>query len=389
MNHQHPFIRRSWLYPLSIATLLVIVAAGLNYLPTASSTAPQRENTGSPSNSRGDTPGEIQRDEPTSPQPTAVLAMNLDQPAMQPELLDEPQTVQNEPLRFTFPAPGQAPVSALRPALYAVPWAPTPYDHFYFSRPVAADEINWPLADYRYGGVFFEDVIHTGVDIPAPMDTPVLSAGPGKVTWAGYGLYYGYYDVSDPYGLAVLIRHDFGFQGEKLYTVYAHLDRVDVAKGQYIETGEQLGLSGQTGKVTGPHLHFEVRLGTDGIFTTRNPELWLVPPQGWGVLAGRIMNNRGVPLESYLVTVRSLENGQTWRANSYGRGSVVSDPYYRENLVISDLPAGRNEIEINFWGVDLTQEIEIRPGLVSYFSLRGLNGYSLDPPPGEDFSPIP
>lgn len=391
MSHRHPFIRRSWLYPLSIAMLLVIAAASLNYLPTASSTSPQRENVGRLSNYAQDTHSEAEGNELTSPKPTAILAINPDQPVMPAISLDKAQTVQTEPLRFSFPTPGPAPVSALRPALYPVPWALTPYDHFYFSRPIAADEINWPLADYRYGGVFFEDVIHTGVDIPAPMDTPVLSAGPGKVTWAGYGLYYGYYDSSDPYGLAVLIRHDFGFQGEKLYTVYAHLDRVDVAKGQYVETGEQLGLSGQTGKVTGPHLHFEVRLGKDGIFTTRNPELWLVPPQGWGVLAGRIMNNRGVLLESHLVTVRSLENGQIWRANSYGRGPVVSDPYYWENVVISDLPAGRYEIEINFWGKDLTQEIEVRPGLVSYFTLRGLNGYSLDSPPapGEDFSPIP
>jgi murein DD-endopeptidase MepM/ murein hydrolase activator NlpD len=391
MSHRHPSIRRSWLYPLSIATLLVIVAASLSYLPTASYTSPQGENADFPAKSVQDTPTETQGDKVTSPKPTAILVINPDQPAMPVISLDKAQTVQTEPLRFSFPTPGPAPVSALRPALYPVPWALTPYDHFYFSRPIAADEINWPLADYRYGGVFFEDVIHTGVDIPAPMDTPVLSAGPGKVTWAGYGLYYGYYDTSDPYGMAVLVRHDFGFQGEKLYTVYAHLDRVDVAKGQYVETGEQLGLSGQTGKVTGPHLHFEVRLGKDGIFTTRNPELWLVPPQGWGVLAGRIMNNRGVVLESHLVTVRSLVNGQIWRANSYGRGPVVSDPYYRENLVVSDLPAGRYEIEINFWGKDLTQDIEIRPGLVSYFTLRGLNGYSLDSPlaPGEDFSPIP
>jgi murein DD-endopeptidase MepM/ murein hydrolase activator NlpD len=391
MSHRHPSIRRSWLYPLSIAALLVVVAAGLNYLPTASSTSPQHDKAGLSSNTGKDILREAERDQRTSPRPTAILAIDPAQPVAPAMPLEKAQSAQPEPLRFSFPTPGPAPVSALRPALYPVPWALTPYDHFYFSRPIAADEINWPLADYRYGGVFFEDVTHTGVDIPTPMDTPVLSAGPGKVTWAGYGLYYGYYDSSDPYGMAVLIRHDFGFQGEKLYTVYAHLDRVDVVKGQYVETGEQLGLSGQTGKVTGPHLHFEVRLGKDGIFTTRNPELWLVPPQGWGVLAGRIMNNRGVLLESQLVTVRSLDNGQIWRANSYGRGPVVSDPYYRENLVVSDLPAGRYEIEITFWGRKLTQQIEIQPGLVSYFTFRGLNGYSLDPPaaPGEDFSPIP
>ena len=44
----------------------------------------------------------------------------------------------------------------------------SPYDHFYFVRPVAADQVNWPIADYRYGGIFFaQNIIHTGIDIDA------------------------------------------------------------------------------------------------------------------------------------------------------------------------------------------------------------------------------
>ena len=58
-------------------------------------------------------------------------------------------------------------------------------------------------------------------------------------------------------------------------------------------------------------------------------------------------------------------------------------------MVISDLPAGRYEVEINFQGKIYPLEIEIQPGLVSYFSFRGRGGYSLDLPPlpGADFSP--
>lgn len=327
--------------------------------------------------------------EAASPLPTAVLAMNSDSGSIPVEAAVVNQSRDNQPLKIRFPTSGPAPVSALRPALYPTPWALRPYDHFYFSRPIAADEINWPLADYRYGGVFFEDIVHSGVDIPAPMRTPVLAAGSGKVTWAGYGLYNGYYDTSDPYGLAVLIRHDFGYEGEKLYTVYAHLDQIDVVKGQNVENGEVLGLSGQTGKVTGPHLHFEVRLAKDEFFSSRNPELWLVPPQGWGVLAGRVMNRVGVPLEGHLVSVRAMESGQIWKAYSYTRGMIKNDAYYRENVVISDLPAGRYTVVINYWGKDISQEIEIKPGLVSFFSFYGQEGFSLDPPslPGADFAP--
>ena len=182
---------------------------------------------------------------------------------MQTALSEPHATVAADPLRFVFPTPGPAPVSAWRPPLYPTPWAPSAYDHFYFARPIGADEVNWPVADYRYGGEFFEDVIHTGVDIPATKGTTVLAAGAGEVIWAGYGVYRGGYDITDPYGLAVVIRHDFGYQGQPLYTIYGHLDQVDVAEGQFVTTGQPIGLVGETGRVTGPHLHFEVARGRE------------------------------------------------------------------------------------------------------------------------------
>lgn len=298
------------------------------------------------------------------------------------------------PLRFVFPTAVFHPVSAWRPALYPIPWALTPYDHFYFLRPILADEVNWPNADYRYGGVFFEDVVHTGVDIPAPIGTPVLAAGSGKVTWAGYGLFSGRYDEQDPYGLAVQIRHDFGFNGSPLYTVYAHLSQVDVTPGQGVQAGDVIGLSGETGKVTGPHLHFEVRIKEGDYFSTRNPELWMVPPQGWGVLAGRVMNTGGRKLHGQLVTVRPLSNINcptclSWKAYTYGGGYTYPDPFYQENVVIGDLPAGRYEIQINYLGKLYPLQTDIQPGLVTYFTFRGRSGFTNEPLklPGEDFGP--
>lgn len=311
---------------------------------------------------------------------TAVLAENGGT-ENEPEPVEGAPTPADDPLRITFPESGMEPVSAWRPPLYPTPWALSPYDHFYFDRPIAADEVNWPLWDYRYGGSVFEGVIHTGIDITAPKGTPVLAAGGGEVIWAGFGLYYGVYREDDPYGLAVAIHHDFGYDGNELYTVYGHLDRIDVVRGQHVEAGELLGLSGETGNVTGPHLHFEVRAGRSSFFTTYNPELWLVPPEGWGVLAGRVMNTQGDldPLRD--VVVRSLSTGQRWLAKSYGSEAAVnSDPYYRENLVISDLPAGRYEIQIAYAGRRYLQEIDIHPGAVTYFSFVGMSGFDLQPP---------
>jgi murein DD-endopeptidase MepM/ murein hydrolase activator NlpD len=320
--------------------------------------------------------------------PTAIIEItSIEEEAPQGEI---PPTAAPDPLKFVFPEAGPPPVSSWRPPLYEVPWAPTPYDHFYFYRPIAADDINWPDPDYRYGGVFFEDVVHTGVDIPAEPGTPVLAAADGKVEWAGYGLYRGMQgDASDPYGLAVVIRHDFSFQNQQLFTVYGHLQQIDVGRGQRVVMGEQIGLVGQTGKVTGPHLHFEVRVGTDDYFSTLNPELWLVPPQGWGLAVARVMDTVGALYAKERLRFISMETGQVWRVKPYAGGEAHSDPYYRENMVISDLPAGMYEVRIDYGSETFNFFIEIDPGRVTYFTFQGKNGFNLElpPAPGEDFSP--
>jgi len=315
------------------------------------------------------------------PKPTAVMVSRTEEAVLLPTPILP--TAAPDPLRFVFPTPGRPPVSAWRPPLYPVPWAPTIYDHFYLSRPIAADEINWPSQNYRYGGEFFEDVVHTGVDIPAPKGTPVLAVGPGEVVWTGYGLYRGGNDPSDPYGLSVAIRHDFGYQDQPLFTIYGHLDQVDVVIGQHVDTWDILGLVGETGRVTGPHLHFEIRIGGNDYFKTRNPELWIVPPQGWGVLAGRLMDSNGKLVEKQPLVITSETSGQNWFGRSYGEGPVQSDPYYQENLVVGDLPAGKYQLRIAYAGISFTQEIEIQPGLVSYFYFYGKGGFEIGSPPGK------
>ena len=108
--------------------------------------------------------------------PTPVIALVADQPQVTFEAETAPSPV---PFQFSLPTPGAEPVSAWRPPLYPIPWAMSPYDHFYFARPIAADMVNWPAADYRYGGVFFgRNIVHTGVDIPTPEGTPIMAAGP-------------------------------------------------------------------------------------------------------------------------------------------------------------------------------------------------------------------
>ncbi len=90
---------------------------------------------------------------------------------------------------------------------------------------------------------------HNGVDYGAPSGTPVRTIGDGVVEFAGW---------QNGYGNVVHIKH-----GNELATVYAHLSRIDVAKGAKVEQGETIGAVGQTGWATGPHLHFEVKV--DGV----------------------------------------------------------------------------------------------------------------------------
>jgi murein DD-endopeptidase MepM/ murein hydrolase activator NlpD len=87
---------------------------------------------------------------------------------------------------------------------------------------------------------------HNGVDYGAPAGTPVRAIGDGVVDFAGW---------QNGYGNVIHIQHS-----NERSTVYAHLSRVDVVKGQRVDQGAVVGAVGQTGWATGPHLHFEVKI---------------------------------------------------------------------------------------------------------------------------------
>ncbi|MFD9286379.1 M23 family metallopeptidase [Streptomyces mirabilis] len=91
---------------------------------------------------------------------------------------------------------------------------------------------------------------HTGIDLAVPVGSPVTAVLPGVVLMSATDASYGHY---------VLVRHS-----EHEYSLYAHLSRSDVQHGMTVSAGQRLGISGDTGNVTGPHLHFEVR--TEPVF---------------------------------------------------------------------------------------------------------------------------
>ncbi len=87
---------------------------------------------------------------------------------------------------------------------------------------------------------------HPGLDLRADMYTPVMATSDGIVKRAGFD--------TNGIGKVVEIRHNYGFS-----TIYGHLDSISVEEGDVVRQGDELGLSGKTGMITGPHLHYEVR----------------------------------------------------------------------------------------------------------------------------------
>ena len=99
---------------------------------------------------------------------------------------------------------------------------------------------------YRIHPVTGASSIHTGIDIPAPTGTPVTAYDSGTVIYSG---------VQGTYGNTVMIRHNDG-----KVTLYAHNSALNVSVGQTVQKGQVVAKIGSTGRSTGPHLHFEIRV---------------------------------------------------------------------------------------------------------------------------------
>ncbi len=270
--------------------------------------------------------------------------------------------------------------SSRRPPLYQVPLALRPEDHFYLTRPIQSGYRNWATPSYRFGSTLLGQApLHTGVDMAVSLGTPIVAAGSGNVIWTGFGFYRGVYDPDDNYGLAIAIRHDFGYRGQNLFTVYGHLSSVAVWPGQRVEAGQIIGTVGSTGRSTGPHLHFEVRLGDDIYSKVRNPELWMTIPEGWGVLAGRLQDSWGRSLHEQRLRIVSLETSTYCDVWTYAADTLGVDPNYRENFAISDLPAGRYRLETVYSWHTYTAEIDLLPGQTTFIAFRGTAGFIVEP----------
>ncbi len=218
----------------------------------------------------------------------------------------------DEAQQLWVPDAGPEPPEGWRPPPYDVPLSFHYDDHYWLARPLPSGSRNYDLEWYPYGNdVQLPDMpsyrIHHGLDFPNETGTPVLAASSGTVVFAGplpsplNGVNY--------YGNTVIIQHDWQWLGQDVFTLYAHTLELFVQEGDAVEQGQLIAGVGSSGEVSGPHLHFEVRVGTNNYHDTRNPALWLAPFEGWGTLAGRFVDKNNQFISGAAMTLLPLERG--------------------------------------------------------------------------------
>jgi murein DD-endopeptidase MepM/ murein hydrolase activator NlpD len=127
------------------------------------------------------------------------------------------------------------------------------------SQPPRADDPNAPSFVWPVSGPVISDFggpangeRNDGINIAAPMDTPIHAAASGTITYAGNEL--------KDYGNLVLIKHQDGY-----VTAYAHADRLVVSRGDVVSRGQVIGYAGKSGDVSSPQVHFEIRHDTQPV----------------------------------------------------------------------------------------------------------------------------
>ena len=169
-----------------------------------------------------------------SPSFNATPADILDNPTLLEPFAD-PETVPTDVLMH-------APTLQTKAVIQKPKWA-------FWQRPRRGEinALSWPLLNVTISSGFGRrfGTRHEGMDLTAPVGTDVLTAAPGRVTFAG---------TERGYGSVITVDHGYGVS-----TRYAHLSRITVSVGDRVLPRQVIGAVGMTGHTSGPHLHFEVR----------------------------------------------------------------------------------------------------------------------------------
>lgn len=200
--------------------------------------------------------------------------------------------------------------------------------------------------------------------MPQVLGTPVLAAAPGTVVVAGTDTEALYGWRCNWYGQLVIMELDEKWEGQPVYILYGHVQNIQVEPGQRVKTGDIVAEIGVEGVSLVPHLHLEVRVGSNTFASTRNPLLWLDPMPETGVLAGRLVDAAGRPWQGVRLTLIDTSAEETEFISTF---SYLGDPQnllhpdeaLAENFVFADMPPGHYTLYTKIADVEYRVPVEI------------------------------
>lgn len=255
-----------------------------------------------------------------------------------------------------------------------------PLRHTWFRRPIALTDQPYIDQTYRFGSTMggnFQP--HQGVEFNNPDGTPVHAIGDGVVVYAG---------PAEAGANTIAIRHRRRLrvdgQSRYVFSVYYHNSKLLVHVGQSVQAGETIALVGNTGRATNDHLHLEVHVAptTDSSKIVdpavryppfnANPELWIAPLPGTGLVAGQVWDSGGAPV--YQARIYGLVKPEPQETpfsfiETYGPRNHV-DPVYHEHFAISDVPPGEYVLGVEIDGKRVRRRIAVQPGKLTWVEFR-------------------
>jgi hypothetical protein len=262
--------------------------------------------------------------------------------------------------------PLRAPRSITVPFARMIAAADLPEEHLWLARPFAPRYQQLPAYSFLYGsdgGGRYR--LHTGIDIGNPLGSPVLAGHNAEVYYAGTDAVRVFGPQPDFYGKVVVLRVARP-DAKPIFVLYAHLNEVFVQTGARVHAGDVIGKVGMTGIAVGPHLHVEVRLSTPELENARNPELWLQPLAGRGVLAGRVSGPDGQPVTGAVVHLYRGDQLLRTSATYPDLEWINPDDAWQENFVFSDLPAGQYRMVVSDGKRNLAVNATVKAGEVAF-----------------------
>lgn len=280
------------------------------------------------------------------------------------------------------PSPTPEPINLDAGRLWStfVPQRAPDNDHYWVGRPFgdyAATQLASP--SYQFGSTAGDRYrTHHGVDISNPQGTPVLAATDGEVVHAGLDDTVLLGPYNNFYGNTVVIRLDRQLpvaSGQlDVFLLYGHLSQVNVQVGQKVRPEDVIGAVGMTGIAIGPHLHVEIRLGSNTYYNNVNPYLWLSPLEGQGSVAVRVLTADGRTWQgAYISIVRYAGASAAWArqiVTYMDTENIGPDPAWGENGAMDGIPAGSYYVVGAVNGERVSAEITVRAGETTFVELR-------------------